>query len=87
LAAGPPIFAMCGPGDTVDIIRRTGSGVWAHDKTPEDMAAHLERWLDVGSIGTRRDLAEIGRYSREELGRRFVDEVERTLGSTRAAVI
>lgn len=86
LAAGPPILAMCGPGDCADIVTGTGTGVWVHDKDPTRMSAHVERWLTEGTLGNVRNEPEIARYSRGELGRRFVAEVERAGGETRTAV-
>jgi glycosyltransferase involved in cell wall biosynthesis len=82
LAAGPPIFAMCGPGDCADIVRATGAGLWVHDREPAQMSAHLERWLDGEALPLARDEAAIGGYARAVLGRRFVAEVERA-GATR----
>jgi glycosyltransferase involved in cell wall biosynthesis len=76
LAAGPPIFTMCGPGDCADIVQATGAGLWVHDRKPEQMAAHLERWLDGGALPVARNEALIAGYEREVLGRRFVAEVE-----------
>jgi glycosyltransferase involved in cell wall biosynthesis len=76
LQAGPPIFAMCGPGDCADIVRRSGAGVWVHDRHPERMADHIEHWLDGEPLPIQRDDAVIAGYERGVLGRRFVTEVE-----------
>ena len=58
LAAGPPIFAVCGPGDCPNIIQRTGTGVWTHDRRPADMADQLESWLD-GRLRSRQPGAKV----------------------------
>lgn len=86
LAAGPPILAMCGPGDCADIVTGTGAGVWVRDKDPAQMSAHVERWLTEGTFGNVRNELEIARYSRAELGRRFVAEIERAGGETARSV-
>lgn len=83
LAAGPPIFTMCGPGDCADIIAQTGTGVWTHDRQPEPMAGHLERWLDGHALPIHRDEQAIAGYERAVLGRRFVEEVERAHAARR----
>jgi glycosyltransferase involved in cell wall biosynthesis len=83
LAAGPPIFTMCGPGDCADIVGQTGAGVWVHDRRPAEMADHLERWLDGQPLPIKRDEAAIAGYERAVLGRRFVEEVERARAAGR----
>jgi glycosyltransferase involved in cell wall biosynthesis len=76
LAAGPPIFTMCGPGDCADIVQATGAGLWVHDKKPEQMTDQIERWLDGGAPPVARNEELIASYERGVLGRRFVEEVE-----------
>ena len=76
LAAGPPIFAMCGPGDCADIVRASGAGIWTHDRNPEEMAGHVERWLDGHELPNVRNETYIAGCERAVLGRRFVAEVE-----------
>ncbi|HTA21831.1 MAG TPA: hypothetical protein VK989_21200, partial [Polyangia bacterium] len=86
LAAGPPLLTMCGPGDCADIVIGSGAGVWVHDRRPEEMAVHVERWLDGGALPIARDERVIAGYERGVLGRRFVDALEAAHAARRASV-
>lgn len=89
IRVGVPIVAFTNPeGSAADLIRRTKTGFVVksndHEAGAQLLKELFEKWRR-GELAINPDHAEIGRYRRDELARRFADVLQRAIGERRAS--
>jgi glycosyltransferase involved in cell wall biosynthesis len=77
LQTGKPIFALAKDGDLIEMMKTTGSGVWADPENPEDIANKLLAALDlrVRSLEEIERLAQV--YHFRSLAERLAGMIRR----------